>query len=162
MFKNLWMLTVLIKIVLLGILTYFVQRLKKSINLADAKKIGEDVKSIEIITYLVVLFNYGLFIMKYIKIEDSRIESMKNYCGISYINLSLVMILLASVYQTRSTLSDTTPVPVSKISDSFKLMEMLTYALLGFNIVTHSAIVLFDKDIKFNISPKSFSFRRKK
>ena len=166
MFNNFWIVAVVIKLILFGALVYFVQKVKKSVDIADATGIKDNFKIVEIITYIIVLFNYGLFAMKYInnnQSDDKKNESTQKYCGISYINLSLVLILLVFVQQTRSALNvaEKGPVPVSFLSDNFRFTENLTYVILGFNIITHAIIMFFDKNIKIDISSLSFSRRRR-
>ena len=166
MFQNFWMIAVIVKLVLFGALTYFVNKVRNSIDKADAAGIKENFKAVEIATYAIVLFNYGLFALKYVKSssdgkKSSDSSTTQKYCGLSYVNLALVFVLLSFVWQTKAalTIAEKNPVPVSFLADNFRLTENLSYVLLTFNILTSVIIFFFDKKNgdKINVSPRSRS-----
>lgn len=164
MFHNFWKISLVAKIVLLGILTFFVQRVKSAIDVVDATSISSNFKIVEILTYIIVLFDYSLFVSKFIaKKQEGRrghISPQPNHHDISYVNLSLVLVLLAFVLQMKSAmaLAQKNPVPITFLADNFRFTENITTVLLGFNVVT-SGIILFVKkeNDMFNSSARSHS-----
>lgn len=157
MFQNFWMISVIVKLVLFGALTYFVNKVRNSIDKADNAGIKENFKDVEIATYAIVLFNYGLFALKYVKSssDDKKSSRHQKYCDLSYVNLAMVFVLLSFVLQTKSVISE--KIPLSFLSTNFRLTENLSYILLTFNILTSGIIFFFDRKgrDKMNGSPKS-------
>ena len=163
---NFWIISVIVKLILFGALTYYVNKVKNCIDSADASGIKENFKAVEITTYVIVLFNYGLFALKYINTGNDKksVSLQPQNCGLSYVNLSLVLVLLSFVWQTKAALvvSEKNPVPISFLSDNFKLTENISYILLIFNVLTSGIIFLFNKKNesggKINISPRSKNY----
>jgi hypothetical protein len=165
---NFWIISIIVKLILFGALTYYVNKVKNCIDSADASGIKENFKAVEITTYVIVLFNYGLFALKYINpVNDKKnVSAQPQTCGLSYVNLSLVLVLLSFVWQTKSALlvAEKNPVPISFLADNFKLTENISYILLIFNILTSGIIFLFNNkknesgSSKINISPRSKNY----
>ena len=161
---NVWILFSIVKIVLLGALTYFVQKVRKSIDAADATNIKKNFKIVEVLTYVIVAVNYGLFAMKLLKdgIDKKEEYNHQKYCGMKYVNLSLVLVLLAFILQTKSALNvaEKGPVPLSFLTDNFRLTENLTYILLGFNALTSGIVLFTHRDELPILSPSSLKSLR--
>lgn len=161
--KNFWIISVVVKLVLFALLTYFARNVRKSVDKADANGIKTNFKNVEILTYIIVVVNYILFLMK---TEDSdkghkRLHySSNSHCNMAHVNLSLVLVLLACVWQTRSALNvaEKSPVPISFLDTSFQLTENMAYILLGFNTLTSGISLFFEHRDKFDmLSPRSHS-----
>lgn len=163
MLQNFWTVVVVIKIILFGILSYYVYKVRKSLDTADATKIKDNFRKVELLTYTIVLFTYGMFMSKFFKGHSNKkkIHTSKKYKGISHVNMALVLVLLAFVSQARAALNvaEKGPVALSFLSDNFRLTEKLAYVLLGFNVITSGVTFMFDNygDKISDMSHKMFS-----
>lgn len=151
--SNFWTIAIVCQLILLSVLVYYIQKVRSAITSADASGIKRNFKIVDILTVCVVLLTYGLYIAKFV--SKSKKEK-RNICLMTKMNLSLMLVLLVFVSQTRSALStaEKGPVPVSFLSDNFNLTEKLSYVILGFNLLTRGAMMFIKNSDKFNLSAK--------
>jgi Ca2+/Na+ antiporter len=156
-YPSFWMLDVVVKLLLFLVLLFFIQKTKKAIDTADAIKIKSNFKIVEMLTYVIVLFNYGLFATKYIQ---SKSPNENNSLGC--INLVLVLVLFSFMMQMKSAISvaEKGAVPVSFLADNFRMIENLTYTVVGFNVI-NNGLMFFDKHGETMISSISPRSKRK-
>ena len=116
--------------------------------------------------YIVLVFNFGLFLLKYVEFPfEVPEEFKKTYCGMTYINLASLFVLVALMTQTNEYLAlvETDSLKVNALSTNFTTMETLIHSLAVFNVISTGVCVSNKmKEPQEVTSPKSNSTKKRR
>ena len=154
-----------LKVALYVVLVFYINKVRRCIDNIDSLNIKHNFKIVEYVTYALVTLTYISFVYKDI---ISPNDTEKNvYKGLTYINMSLVLVLLTFVFQTKNalTIAENGSVPISFLDNNFRTTEYLAYIIAGFFILT-KILILGSKNTnikeKVMMSLQSLYKRRKR
>jgi hypothetical protein len=150
--------TTLITISLFVLLYYYVGKVKMALKSNNIASVRSNFSMVENITYVIVFLTFGMLMTKHIMAGTDRKKNKSSqfkvrYGKISYVNLSLSLVLLAGVYQmkfgleNKLTKNSSSKKNLSLISNDFKLVDNLSSVLLLFSTLS-GFVILFSEHSK--------------
>jgi hypothetical protein len=144
--------TTFITISLFVLLYYYVAKVKMALKSNNIAIVKSNFNMVENITYVIVFLTFGMLMTKHVMAgtdkKKNKVSPFKiQYGKISYVNLSLSLVLLAGVYQmkfgleNRFSKNSSIKKNMSSLSNDFKLVDNLTSVLLLFSTLSGFVIL---------------------
>ncbi len=133
-----WILAVSTKLILYIILFFFNMRLRTAIDTLDYVNIKNSFMYFKLTVYLLFIVSLLMFLSKFlIKSREHKLEH-HHYCGINYVNMALISVLLVHTQQVDKLIKDsnTQPIAIESIDARFKTCESFANILVLFNFAS--------------------------
>lgn len=133
-----WILAVSTKLILYIILLFFNMRLRTAIDSLDYVNIKNSVMYFKLTVYLLFIISLIMFLSKFfIKSREHKLEH-HHYCGINYVNMALISVLLVHTQQVDKLIqnSNSQPIAIESIDARFRTCESFANILVLVNFAS--------------------------
>lgn len=140
MYSNFWLTFIFIEIVLYLLLVLHIHKTRMAISRVDATGIQKNFQRVKHISYLLLILTYCSFVAKFFTQHKDHKAHHNHFCGVTYVSMALITVLVANVQQFHETmeLAKKMPVPIEAIDDRFQMVDKLGKITALFVILSKS------------------------
>jgi hypothetical protein len=140
MHNNFWLTIIFIEIVLYLLLALYIHKTRRAIIRVDAFEIQRNFRWVKHISCLLLVLTYFSFVAKFFTHHKDHKVHHNHFCGITYVSMALITILVVCVHRFQDTMemAKQMPVPIEVIDDRFQMVDKLGKATALFVILSKS------------------------
>lgn len=135
-----WIAFVLIEVILYLLLALHLHKTNVAIRHVDALGIQTNFRWVKHISYLLLAMTYFSFIAKFFTHNKEHKAHHHHFCGITYVSIALITILVVQVQRFQDTMRTAAmmPVPIEVIDDRFQMVDKIGKMTALFVILSKS------------------------